>query len=93
MTSALINTRLRAESIARSLTASLRDSQSHFQAIFDQAAVGIVLQDPHSGRFLRVNRRVCELLGYAPDELQQMRSEDLCESEALNLERASKLRL
>lgn len=90
---ALLNTRRRAESIARDLTGSLLESQQHFQAIFEQAAVGIALQEPHSSRYLRVNRRFCELLGYSQEELQQMRSEDLCDPEHLSLEHAQKLRL
>lgn len=39
------------------------------QLLFDQAAVGVVLVDTHSGKFLRVNRRLAEMLGYSVDEL------------------------
>ncbi|OIQ95876.1 phytochrome-like protein cph1 [mine drainage metagenome] len=46
----------------------LAESEQRFRATFEQAAVGIV----HNGfdrRILRVNRKVCEILGYTPEEL------------------------
>jgi PAS domain S-box-containing protein len=39
--------------------------------VFDQAAVGINFAD-ETGRFLRVNQRFCELLGYTEAELLQL---------------------
>ncbi len=48
--------------------ALLAESEQRFRATFEQAAVGIV----HNGfdrRILRVNRKVCDILGYAPEEL------------------------
>ena len=46
-------------------------SESWFRAIFDQAAVGISQADA-KGRFIRVNQRFCDLLGYSESELLQM---------------------
>ncbi|MDE2299925.1 MAG: PAS domain S-box protein, partial [Burkholderiales bacterium] len=48
--------------------ARLQRSESRFEATFEQAAVGIALVAP-DGRWLRVNRRLCEIVGYSPDEL------------------------
>ena len=48
--------------------AELRAGEMRFEAIFEQAAVGIVQMAP-DGRFLRVNRRICEILGYSAGEL------------------------
>jgi diguanylate cyclase (GGDEF)-like protein/PAS domain S-box-containing protein len=50
---------------------ALRDSEETFRAIFDQAAVGISLVSPDL-RYLRVNDKLCEMLGYSRDELLSM---------------------
>ncbi|MBS2022052.1 MAG: PAS domain S-box protein [Deltaproteobacteria bacterium] len=47
----------------------LVESVARAQAIFDQAAAGMAEVDPQSGRFLRVNDRYCQMLGYTRDEL------------------------
>ena len=49
---------------------SLRESEERFRATFEQAAVGIAHVDL-SGRFLRVNDKLCEITGYVRDELIQ----------------------
>jgi PAS domain S-box-containing protein len=47
---------------------ALRDSEQRYRTLFEQAAVGIgrVALD---GRVLEANERLCEMLGYAPDQL------------------------
>jgi two-component system cell cycle sensor histidine kinase/response regulator CckA len=47
---------------------ALRESEERFRATFEQAAVGIAHVTPE-GRFLRVNRRFAELVGFTPEEL------------------------
>lgn len=54
----------------------LSRSAQRFRAIFDQAAVGIA-EVSRDGDFLAVNRRLCEILGYTPDELANMRFHDI----------------
>ena len=46
----------------------LLHSDARFQATFEQAAVGIAMVAT-DGRWLRVNRRLCEIVGYSADEL------------------------
>lgn len=93
LTWALFNTRRHAETLAEVLTRSLRESQEHFRAVFEQAAVGIVLQDPRSGRYLRVNHRFCELVGYSRAELEQMGCEDISHPDDIELGREQKREL
>jgi diguanylate cyclase (GGDEF)-like protein len=47
---------------------SLRDSEARFLKTFELAGSGIAHLDL-DGRFLRVNRKLCEILGYAENEL------------------------
>ncbi len=54
----------------------LRRSEERLQATFEQAAVGIAHTDIE-GRSLRVNRRLCELLGYTEEELLNLTFQDI----------------
>jgi two-component system cell cycle sensor histidine kinase/response regulator CckA len=49
-------------------SAALIESERDFTSTFDQVPIGIV-HIGLEGRCLRVNRHLCELLGYAPEEL------------------------
>jgi PAS domain S-box-containing protein len=53
-------------------TAALKASESEFRAMFELAGVGKVQLDAKTGRFVRVNRRFCELLGYSHEALSEM---------------------
>lgn len=50
---------------------ALRTSEQRFRAIFEQAAVGMVLVAPDA-RITEANERFCELVGYSRQELQSM---------------------
>jgi PAS domain S-box-containing protein len=47
---------------------AIRESETRFHATFENAAVGIAHVAP-DGRWLRVNRALCRIVGYPPDEL------------------------
>lgn len=64
------------EEKVRQRTAALQASEMRFRATFEQAAVGIAHVAP-DGRWLRVNQRLCDLLGYRPDELLAMSCKEL----------------
>jgi len=38
-------------------------TNQQFQAVFEQAAVGMVIVDAAQSRFVKVNRRFCEIVG------------------------------
>jgi len=48
---------------------SLKETEELFQATFEQAAVGIAHAAPN-GTWLRVNRKLCDILGYSAEELK-----------------------
>jgi diguanylate cyclase (GGDEF)-like protein/PAS domain S-box-containing protein len=51
---------------------ALQNSERRFRAIFEQAAVGVAEIDSYTNRFLSVNDKYCDIVGYEPDELLQM---------------------
>lgn len=63
-----------ASKIAREMTGQrqaqqeLRESEERFRATFEQAAVGIA-HVGLDGRWLRVNQRLCDIVGYSREEL------------------------
>ena len=52
----------------RQAAIDLQESEERFRATFEQAAVGIAHVAP-DGRWLRVNQRLCEMVGYTREEL------------------------
>ncbi len=55
---------------------ALAESEARFRAIFEQAPVGVI-EVGLDGHFLRMNQRICRLLGYTPEELVQRRLLDI----------------
>ena len=47
---------------------SRRDEDS-FRAVFEQAAVGVAQVETKTGRFVMVNQRYCDIVGYTAEEL------------------------
>jgi diguanylate cyclase (GGDEF)-like protein/PAS domain S-box-containing protein len=60
---------------ARTLDA-LRESEAHFRATFDQAAVGIA-HNATDGTWLQVNQRLCDIVGYSAEELLELNFQDI----------------
>jgi PAS domain S-box-containing protein len=60
---------------------SLRASEEELRANFDLAGVGQVQTDPETGRYVRVNNRFCEMVGYSADELLAMTYFDVAHPE------------
>ena len=57
--------------------AALRDSEEQFRAMFELASIGMAQADPHTGQLQRVNRKLCDITGYSPAELQQLTVRDI----------------
>ena len=68
--------------------AARRESGQRFRATFEQAAVGIALVAP-DGRWVQVNHRLCEIVGYSQDELLARTFQDITHPDDLNADIAS----
>ena len=56
--------------------AALRESESRFRGMFENAAVGVALVGI-DGRWLEVNQRLCDIVGYSRDELRERTFQDI----------------
>jgi diguanylate cyclase (GGDEF)-like protein/PAS domain S-box-containing protein len=66
----------RARAAAEAAERESRRSAALFRATFEQAAVGIAHIAP-DGHWLRVNHKLCAILGYSADEMLRMRFQDI----------------
>ena len=69
------NTRKQAELIAKQLTASLRESEERYRALFDFAQVSILFMDPDLGVIVEANQAACRYYGYSDAQLRGMSME------------------
>ena len=76
----------------RDLKARLRESEERFRATFEQSAVGMA-HVANDGRWLRANRKLCEMLGYTQAEMQSLTLQDVVYSKDVlaEFEQARKL--
>ena len=65
--------------------AALQISETRFTNTFEQAAVGIAHVAP-DGRWLRVNQKICDILGYGKLELLQKTFQDITHPDDLQLD-------
>ncbi|HEY9672661.1 MAG TPA: PAS domain S-box protein [Waterburya sp.] len=63
----------------------LREQEQLFRSTFNQAAVGIAHVSP-SGQWLRVNQKLCEIVGYSREELLQNTFQDITYPDDLDVD-------
>lgn len=61
----------------------IREEQSRFEVTFEHAAVGIA-HVGLDGRWLRMNRKLCEIVGYSQEELMGLTFQDITHPDDLN---------
>lgn len=66
----------------RRAEATLRESEERYRLLVEQAADGIFVAD-QQGRYVQVNHRGCEMLGYTLDEMLNLKLSDLVPAEDL----------
>jgi len=58
---------------------AIEESEERFRAVFEQTGVGMAIHsiDPHNPRWVRVNQKLCDILGYTREELLQLSTRDI----------------
>src|SRR6185436_6410723 len=64
---------------------ALRESEERFSGAFEHAPIGVALVSP-DGRFFKVNRALCQLVGYSEAELLTRTFQDITYPEDLELD-------
>lgn len=72
---------------------ALRQSENRFRILFEQAAVGVAQIEIETGKFLRVNRRFCSIVGYSEGELRDLTLQQLTHPQDLKAEEVNLRRL
>lgn len=72
---------VRDQTAERLREAAAKERESLFRALFEQRAVGVAHVETPTGRFLRVNDRYAEILGYGRDELSERTFRDVTHPE------------
>ena len=65
-------------------------ADSLFQSAFEFAAIGMALASPE-GKWLRVNRSICDITGYSEAELLERTFQDITHPDDLDLSRRQHL--
>ena len=52
------------------LNKGLENSEHYFRSLFDQAGVGVSIENALTGTLIQANQRYCDILGYTSSELQ-----------------------
>lgn len=71
------------QSLVTTQATKLLNSEVKFQAIFDQAAVGIAHIDSFTGNFIEINNQYCQLLGYSQQEMKERNFQSVTHPEDL----------
>lgn len=69
-------------------TASLTESEQHFRTLFEMAAVGVAKANIHDGQYERINKKYCDITGYAEEELHRLTFLDITHPEDLHDQKA-----
>jgi PAS domain S-box-containing protein len=77
----------RARELAEATSEMLRDSEERFRLIIDEAPIGMALVSL-DGRLVRVNRVLCEIVGYTADELTALTFQAITHPEDLDADLA-----
>ena len=74
------------------ISKALLQTEAHFRNAFDYAAIGMALVSPQ-GAWLRVNRSLCELVGYSEEELLRSSFQSITHAEDVGNDLANLYRL
>ncbi|MBF0573674.1 MAG: PAS domain S-box protein [Desulfamplus sp.] len=60
------------ERLVEERTAELKESEARFRVLFEQAGVGVAQVETFTGRFIRINQKYCDIVGYTQSEMLKL---------------------
>jgi PAS domain S-box-containing protein len=63
----------------------LRSSEQLFRSLFEQTSVGVAIANVHTGEFVKINQRFCDITGYPLADLQSMSDQSITHPEDLEM--------
>jgi PAS domain S-box-containing protein len=66
---------------------ALKESENKFRGVFEQSAVGVCYTDL-TGKFVALNQRFCDILGYPEDEIMQLTWRDFTHPDDIAIDEA-----
>lgn len=69
----------------RNIRRQLEEKEQVFKTIFELAAAGKAIVDVSTGKFLQVNHRFCEMLGFTMEELLQKTTDEITHPDDRNV--------
>jgi PAS domain S-box-containing protein len=75
-----ISERRLAEEALKEMNAKLQQSETNYRMLMDHASDGIAVADPQ-GRYVDVNSRMCEMMGYSREQFLKLTIMDMLERE------------
>ncbi len=79
----LPNMQLHLVALVAKRTAEVIELKERFHVTFEQAAVGIAHVSPE-GRFMRINQKFCDIVGYSEDEMLDLTFQDITHPDDLD---------
>ena len=76
---------LKLEGMVAKRTAEALEGEERFGATFEQAAVGVAHVSP-DGKFLRLNQKFCDIVGYSEEEMLALTFQDITHSDDLDVD-------
>ena len=77
---------------AEAINERLRESEERFRLTIEEAPIGMALV-ALDGRFVRVNKALCDILGYTVEELERLNYQEITPAEDLEASRALRERV
>lgn len=65
---------------------SLRNSEQKFRAFFEMASVGVAQLDIRSGKYLKINQKYCDIVGFSMEELQSFNTDTITHPDDLDFQ-------
>ncbi len=65
---------------------ALKESEKRFRTLFEQAGVGVAQIVSETGKFVRINKKYCDIVGYSEEELEKLTFQEITHPDDLKVD-------